>query len=110
MTLQSFYRSIMAVEYQINLPDYLAKCINKDQPQLHCDGQCVLMQKIKEKEKEETKKNLVVYEYSALYVHKESTVYTMCQPKEETNPNHFSPYLMDYIFNHNTSIFHPPIS
>lgn len=110
LTLQSFYRSIMAIEYQIHLPDYLAKCINKDRPQLHCDGQCVLMQKIKEKEKEETKKNLVVYEYSSLYVHRENTMYTMCQPKEVASPNHFSPYRIDYIFNYNTSIFHPPIS
>src|SRR5690606_758806 len=110
LTLQSFYRSIMAMEYQINLPEYLAKCINKDRPQLHCDGQCVLMKKIREKEKEETKKNLVVYEYNALYVHKEHIIYTMYQPKEEINPNHFSPYLIDYIFSYNTSIFRPPIS
>ncbi len=110
MTLQSFYRSIMAVEYQIHLPDYLAKCINKDRPQLHCDGQCVLMQKIKEKEKEETKKNLVVYEYNSLYVHKEHIPYIVYQPKEGINPYHFSPYRIDYIFNYNTDIFHPPIS
>src|SRR3546814_3580685 len=69
LTLQSFYRSIMTVEYQIHLPAYIAKCINKDQPQLHCNGQCALMKKIEDKEDKEAKKNLVVYEYSSLYVH-----------------------------------------
>ncbi|WP_134088025.1 hypothetical protein [Olivibacter sp. XZL3] len=68
------------------------------------------MKKIREKEKEETKKNLVVYEYSSLYVHNGRTVYTMQQPKEETCQNHFSPYLIDYRFNYHTSIFRPPIS
>ena len=68
------------------------------------------MQKISKKEKEETKNNLVVYEYNALYVHKESIIYTMYQPKEEIGSNHFSPYLIDYVFNYNTSIFHPPIA
>lgn len=110
LTLQSFYRSIMAVEYQIHLPEYLAKCINKDQPQLHCNGQCVLMKKIKDKEKEETKKNLVVYEYSALYMHTENTISTTYQLNEEANESHFSPYLIDYRFNYNTPIFRPPIS
>jgi len=110
LTLQSFYRSIMAVEYQIHLPDYIAMCINKDKPQLHCDGQCVLMKKIREKEKEETKKNLLVYEYSALYVHKERPVLTLYRPNEEPLDKPFSPYLIDYRFNYNTPIFRPPIS
>ena len=109
LTLQSFYRSIMTVEYQLHLPEYLAKCINKDQPQLHCNGQCVLMTKIKEKEKEDTKKNLVVYEYSSLYIHNGRTVFTMYQPKEEINQSHFSRYLIGYTFNYHTPIFHPPI-
>jgi hypothetical protein len=99
------------MEYQIRLPEYLAKCVNKDLPQLHCNGQCVLMQKIRKKEKEETQKNLVVYEYSAHYMHKEYTMFrTAYHPTKETDESHFSPYLIDYRFKYNTSIFRPPIS
>jgi len=100
----------MAMEYQIHLPEYLAKCINKDRPQLHCDGQCVLMKKINEKEKEETKKNLVVYDYSSLYIHKERTAYTVYQANNEIGPKHCSFYRIDYLFDYNTSVFHPPLS
>ncbi len=110
LTLQSFYRSIMTVDYQIHLPEYLAKCINKDRPQLHCDGQCVLMKKINEKEKEETKENLVVYEYSSLYVHKERTTYLIHQPNKEITPLQGSPYRINYLFDYHTAIFHPPLS
>ncbi|MBL1408837.1 MULTISPECIES: hypothetical protein [Sphingobacterium] len=110
LTLQSFYRSIMAMEYQIHLPEYLAKCINKDRPQLHCNGQCVLMKKIREKEKQETKKNLVVYEYSSLYVHKDYTVFQSHSPAEEPLENSFSPYLTTYAFSYRTSVFRPPIA
>ena len=110
LTLQSFYRSIMAMEYQIHLPEYLAKCINKDRPQLHCNGQCVLMKKIREKEKQDTKKNLVVYEYSSLYVHREYTVF-QCEPQAEQNvQSSFSLYLTNYAFTYRTSIFRPPIA
>lgn len=110
MTLQSFYRSIIALDYQLNLPDYIAMCINKNKPQLHCDGQCVLMKKIREKEKEDTKKNLVIYEYSAHYVHKEQIFFTLYQPNEEIIEKTFSPYLIDYRFTYNSPIFRPPIA
>jgi len=110
LTLQSFYRSIMTVEYQIHLPDYIAKCINKDRPQLHCNGQCVLMKKIEEKEKKDAQKNLVVYEYSSLYVHNAQVTFTMPEPQGQTSQSHFSPYLIDYRFNYHASIFRPPVS
>lgn len=110
LTLQSFYRSIMAVEYQIHLPDYIAKCINKDKPQLHCNGQCELMKKIEEKEDKEAKKNVVVYEYSSLYVHNGSIALALPQLQEVTDQGRFSPYLMGYRFNYHAAIFRPPIS
>lgn len=110
LTLQSFYRSIMVMDYQIHLPEYLAKCINKDKPQLHCDGQCVLMQRIKKKEKEENKKNFVIYEYSAHYVHKEPTIFTVYQPHKEIGEEPFSFYLIDYRFTYNSPVFRPPIA
>lgn len=110
LTLQSFYRSIIAIDYQIHLPDYIVQCINKNKPQLHCNGQCVLMKRIREKEKEEAKKNVVVYEYSAHYIHKERSVFAIYKPKEETEENLFSPYLIDYRFTYNDPIFRPPIA
>src|SRR5690606_1549202 len=110
LTLQSFYRSIMTVEYQIHLPDYIAKCINRDRPQLHSNGQCVLMKKIEEKEKKDAQKNLIVYEYSSLYVHNGQVTFTMPEQQEQTSQPHFSPYLIDYRFNYHASIFRPPVS
>ena len=35
------------IEYYVKLEEYKAKCVNKARPQLHCNGQCVLMQKLK---------------------------------------------------------------
>ncbi|HWK98639.1 MAG TPA: hypothetical protein VNQ55_01775 [Parapedobacter sp.] len=100
----------MTVEYQIHLPDYIAKCINKDRPQLQCNGQCVLMKKIEEKEKKDAQKNLVVYEYSSLYVHNWHVALIMPEPQKEIDQNHFSPYLIDYRFTYNTAVFRPPVS
>ncbi|MFB5944207.1 hypothetical protein [Albibacterium profundi] len=110
LTTQSFYRNIMVMDYQINLPDYIAKCINKDKPELHCDGQCVLMKKIKEQEKRETQKNYVVYDYSALYVHKEYLVLETQLPSGESGQNQFLAYLDNYTYEYHSPIFHPPLA
>jgi len=35
------------VEYYLKMEIYLEKCANKKRPELHCNGQCILMQKMK---------------------------------------------------------------
>ena len=98
------------MEYQINLPEYISKCINKSKPQLQCNGKCALTKKIKEKEQNDSKKNLVFYEYSSLYVHKEHFILTMFKPNAVTFEKHFLPYLINYRFEYNTAVFRPPVS
>jgi len=42
-----FYTSGYLLDYYVNTDFYLENCENKDRPELHCDGQCVLAQKMK---------------------------------------------------------------
>jgi hypothetical protein len=35
------------LEYYFKLEEYKQSCINKSKPQLHCNGKCVLMQRMK---------------------------------------------------------------
>lgn len=110
LTLQSFYCSIMTVEYQLHLPDYIAQCINKDRPQLHCNGQCLLMKKIKEKEKKESKKDALAYKYSTPYLHKECTIVNLYEVEEESFQRSLFSYQNEYRFIYHNSIFRPPVS
>lgn len=34
------------IDYYIKLDEYKAKCVNKARPSLHCNGKCILMQKL----------------------------------------------------------------
>ncbi|MDZ7880768.1 MAG: hypothetical protein U5L45_24040 [Saprospiraceae bacterium] len=54
--LQSFSKVWIVFSFKIN-QDYIAKvlCINRDKPEKHCDGQCVLMQRVKAEEEQEKK-------------------------------------------------------
>lgn len=109
LTMQSFYRGIMAIEYQIHLPTYLAKCINKEKPQLHCNGQCALMQKIRDREQKEEKRNLVHYEFSALYLHKDQILLPSYHVVEMNVSNPIPPFIPLIISREGSSIFRPPI-
>ncbi|WP_052072509.1 hypothetical protein [Sphingobacterium deserti] len=100
----------MTIDYQLHLPDYLAKCINLDKPQLHCDGQCALMQKIKESEKKQAQKNLQIYQFNAFYLHNDFSVFDLDNAEERLSVDHFSREHSSYVFTYNTFLFRPPIS
>lgn len=46
-------RGVYFLDYYTNRLAYAKDCVNKARPQLHCDGKCQLMQKIKAQEKKE---------------------------------------------------------
>ncbi|MFD2597638.1 hypothetical protein ACFSQ3_01635 [Sphingobacterium corticis] len=110
LTLQSFYRVVMTLDYQIHLPDYLAKCINRDKPELHCNGQCILMQKIRDKERQESESKLATYEFSLVYIHQESLSLETIKPIEEVAPISGAGYFVRKPSNHLSDIFRPPMA
>ena len=56
MLMQSFSRTVLVVEYQVN-KNYIAAvlCENKARPQLHCNGKCHLQKELKAADGEEQK-------------------------------------------------------
>lgn len=48
MLFKAFLAPAVFIDFKLN-QDYISKvlCINRDKPQLECDGQCILMQKMK---------------------------------------------------------------
>ena len=99
----------MLVDYELQLPNYIAQCINKDKPQMHCNGQCLLMKRIREKEKQENKKNMSSYEYSALFFHQESSKVLFDQASTDASLTPISNYQISYYFDPLSEIFRPPI-
>lgn len=51
---QTFSNWFVVMAFNINR-DFIAKnlCVNRYRPQMHCNGNCVLMKKLREKEKSE---------------------------------------------------------
>lgn len=52
---QATVRTAWTLHYQWNRAAYMARCINKDKPNLHCNGQCGFMKQIAAHEKSRSK-------------------------------------------------------
>ena len=50
--VQLHWRSGYLIDYYVNTDTYKALCVNKDKPEMKCDGQCLLSRKLKENQNE----------------------------------------------------------
>lgn len=50
---QTFNRVVIVMDYYANTGAFAKNCENKARPQLHCNGQCQLMKKLKQVEKKD---------------------------------------------------------
>lgn len=96
------------VEYAIQY-DYISKvlCINKDKPELSCNGKCQLMQKLEQQQEEDYQSlRIQMDEYPIGFV-------KFVKIKERNTDinviklNHH--YKNQYAYLHSYQVFHPPI-
>lgn len=109
VVLNSMVYSVIKVNFTINRK-YIVEnfCINKDKPELKCDGKCFLMQKINdEKERQES--------LPAFTFNKDFGVFITTLPYQTSIDLKFEPTLVHYSFYKNwfgqTAYFqieHPP--
>lgn len=53
MLMQTLNRGCIVWSYYINSASYAKNCENKAKPQMHCNGKCQMMKKLKQEEKKD---------------------------------------------------------
>ncbi|MDZ7877085.1 MAG: hypothetical protein U5L45_05420 [Saprospiraceae bacterium] len=99
------------VNFKIN-QDFIAKnlCENRAKPKMHCNGNCVLMKKLKKADNEEQKqipqtlKEKQEVLYSCQLTNFSLTPQFICTEKSKLN----SHYSLAFSSSHFSSIFRPP--
>lgn len=109
MLLKAFLAPVIFIDFKLN-QDYITKvlCINREKPQLECNGQCVLMQKMQKaqesdnpEQSQSSKSHLLemFYEWGNGF----------SSPMAFTYIEKFFPeYIEKAVVKHCGSIFHPP--
>ncbi|MDY0780521.1 hypothetical protein [Tenacibaculum sp. IB213877] len=96
------------VEYAINY-DYISKvlCINKDKPELECNGKCHLMKELKKQQEDDFKSlRISMEEYPVGFISLLSLINTKTLENYTSNNSFF--YSDNYSYLDVKSVFHPP--
>lgn len=108
MMVKALMVPIVYIDFKLN-QDYIARvlCINRDKPEMKCNGHCILMQKLKKarqteesQNKQENKKQNFETFCESLMVYSARTF----PPK----PKKFGIYQFIFTSNYSSDIFHPP--
>jgi hypothetical protein len=96
------------VEYVLN-QEYIAEflCINKDKPQLQCNGKCHLVKELEKQQENKTNSLRVFLENYPIGFVNIFQIESFKSFIPETQ-NHFFSYQKLYHFNYNYSAFQPP--
>jgi hypothetical protein len=52
---QAFSRYVLVADFYVNPSGYIANCINKERPWMHCNGRCQLCKRLHQQDKSEDK-------------------------------------------------------
>ena len=109
MLLQTFSSAIIVVDYYANTGDYAKNCENKYVPQMHCNGKCQLMQKLKKEEKKEQQNpERKLENKNEIPLSSKSFFATLPTPGEHTNKINFPVYTCGKTIKVSLTFFHPP--
>ncbi len=52
--VQTYNKAFIVFDYYVNTESFAANCENKAKPQLHCNGQCQMVKKLKQEENKDS--------------------------------------------------------
>ncbi|MBL6446716.1 hypothetical protein JMN32_10360 [Fulvivirga sp. 29W222] len=107
--LYSLALPVIWLDYQVN-KDFIAKvfCINKDKPELKCNGKCYLAKKLKKAKKQQEDQTAELRQVSLALAVTALATFTFNTFAEEPL-QHFGEVNNLYNFHFLSEIFHPPI-
>ena len=109
MLTQSFSKMLITINYQNNR-EYISEflCINKNKPEVHCEGQCYLKKQLKETEQAEApvagQNQKPQIDFTLFF----QNFYSLAQVTAIKCALHYSGYLIQVYKSGQTAIFHPP--
>ena len=106
---QSFSHWFVVLAFNINR-DYIAKnlCENRYRPKMHCNGNCVLMKKLKEKEKAEQNEPASKSEISIIVLSSKTYFANTLPPIHVQVKTEFPESLSAKTVDRSFAFFHPP--
>jgi hypothetical protein len=107
--IQTFEGTFLVIDYYVNTGSFAKNCENKFKPQMHCNGKCVLMRKIKDQKKnEQGPAPEIKYLVKMDLLSPKSSLSLDFAAAANNSRQHFVASNSGSVIDHPSSIFHPP--
>lgn len=107
--LQSFSQVLIMGDYLINIQDYIASCVNKDKPEMHCNGQCQMAEKMQEENNNDKNNPQTNLEISVVYFVADFYAPEISAPISYDKEKKFPVFQESATFRQPQGILRPPI-
>lgn len=107
--LQSFSQVLIMGDYFINMQNYVAQCINKDKPEMHCNGQCRMAEKMQKENNNDKNNPQTNIEISVVYFVADFSSPAISAPVSFSTEKKFPVFQESATFQQPQDIFRPPI-
>lgn len=105
--IQLLWGSGYLMDYYVNTDYYKEQCVNKDIPELNCDGKCLLAEKIKQQQQESQEGTSHMLPITTEYTFSCSAV--TFDPIEPYQHGQDVIYFEHYAYSSLSKVFKPPI-
>ncbi|MEC5142279.1 hypothetical protein [Chitinophaga sp. 212800010-3] len=106
LLLQNFSKSLIVMQFKVN-QTYIAKelCVNRDKPQMHCNGHCHLKKELDKDTQPEKNNNNGKDKYEVMFV---DPIQSFSISSPDNQLSFISYYKAPRLSKRSSSIFHPP--
>lgn len=107
---QTFDRAFIVLDYYTHVSEYAKNCENKDKPEMHCNGKCQMMKKLKEEDKQDHQNPERKSENKNETVLSANSFYSISLVRFFIEKNHqkIIPFSEGKVTDRSYGIFHPP--
>jgi hypothetical protein len=105
--MQTFENGLIVLNYYTNAASFARDCENKARPQLHCNGKCQLLKKLKQQENKDQQNSGRKAE-NKIGLFYASSFFATAVLLPHAGPPTFSICRVEKTADHTGSVFHPP--
>ncbi|ULQ51284.1 hypothetical protein [Flavihumibacter fluvii] len=99
---------LLVADYYTNTSSYLANCENKSRPQLHCNGQCLLMKKMQKAERKDAQAPGKKLDWKIEVLSRKSFYSPINSASQDFVRHYCVPHTTGAPVDFTRSFFHPP--
>lgn len=109
LIFQTFSLAMVKTDYLLRTESYAALCLNKDKPEMHCEGKCQMTRKMQQENDNDKNNPQNNVDISVVYFVSDYSIVDIISPDLADRENKYFSFQETATFQHPQDIFRPPV-